>query len=858
MKPHDDQPHAGSDDAASMAELLPCSLAQKRFWFLEQYSPANPSLNIATRWRMDGAVTDAAVEYAYRALIERHEILRTVFIERDGEPFQRVLDTVSSKISIVDLTRLQGAQRLEEAEKISAIDAQQSIDITRDIPVRMTMLRLDERCVMILLSMHHIASDGWSMGTLAHEFGTLVSSFMTGRDSVLEPLEMQFADFALWQADMLTSGAFDKDTAYWSSTLKALPYFEVPGDRPRPATLGSDCDFRIRVLDQPTGEQFDASVVRFGQTQFNIASAALALSLKALTGQNDVVIGTQVAGRDDVLLEPLVGLFINTVILRFDLAAVGNARELVEKCGATIGDALARRQYPFEQLVQVLNPPRDMSRTPLYSVNFTLIRPVIRSERFDGVDLVSLPSQPTGAQYDLLFFMVKRAEGWRLACESSRALYDAATVDRILVLWECALKALISGTDAKIDLGVLPGSHLTAAQAVPEAPQSSLSAAWPTTPQPASPIAVVPTQAALADLSGRIAQIWRDVLKVDEIDGATHFFEAGGHSLLALRMIARVNDLTGTRLPVATLFQSPTLAGFTASIANKTASAMAKQVTHIQAQGTKPPVIALNDGAVYHAIARLLPDRPFIDLHMAGEGGALQTTKRTFDQFAADAVRLIKAAQPEGPYTLMGHCVFGSLAYEAAQQLRRQGDEVSLVVMLDTIAPGYVEDMPLHHKLTRRLILLKYAGRHFFELVGKVRNKEMSLAGMLFQYGFLRRSGLMRVLGRLQPEDQREYAAEDFAQVVFSNHLLDARRAHRCRPYAGDVVQFRANTAREGRLFDRGFGWARHIAGRYDVITVPSDHFNMMKEPAATVVAAHIVDRLDQVQKTAAQKQTMA
>ncbi len=233
---------------------------------------------------------------------------------------------------------------------------------------------------------------------------------------------------------------------------------------------------------------------------------------------------------------------------------------------------------------------------------------------------------------------------------------------------------------------------------------------------------------------------------------------------------------------------------------------------------------------------------------MAGDGGSLSTAKRSFSDYAADAVRLIKAAQPQGPYTLMGHCVFGSLAFEAAQQLRAMGDQVSLVVMLDTIAPGYVEDMPLHDKLLRRLILMKYAGKHFMELVGKVRRGEMSVAGMLFQYGFLRRSGLMRVLGRLQPEDQREYAAEDFAQVVFTNHLLDARRVHRCRPYAGDVIQFRAHTAREGRLFDRGFGWSRYIAGRYDVVTVPSDHFNMMKEPAASVVACEVVKRLEEIE----------
>ena len=797
---------------------LPCSLAQQRFWFLEQFHPGNPGLNVAVRWQMRGAVTDAAVEYAFQTLIERHEILRTRFIDDDGEPRQLIMPALAAKITRVDLSRLSPEQRATEQDAIGLREAQRPFDLQTGPPVRLAMLRLDETAVVIMLTMHHIATDGWTMGILSHEFGVLVSDAMTGATTPLPPIDLQFADFALWQSDMVAGNAFAADGDYWRTVLTGMPRFEVTPDKPRPATLGTAGDFRLRNVAPALMDPVEAMARRQGQTMYSVAATALAMALAAETGNADVVIGTQVAGRDELLLEPIAGLFINTLVLRLDLTGAKSGREANEICRRAVDGALAHQCYPFEKLVETLNPPRDPSRTPLYSVNFTLIRPVVQSEKFNAVDLISLPSQLTGAQYDLLFFMVKRDDGWRMVCESSSALYATSTPDRILARWEAALRQLL------------------------EAPDASL---HPVAETARVPDAATPAKANSVSLETDVLAVWRELLGRDDITPRSHFFESGGHSLLALRLLARIGRLTGEPIPVAVLFQNPVLGDFVAAISGASSKIIDPAIARIQTLGSRPPVIVINDGAVYHAVAqRIGLDRPTIDINLTHAGGTFERQHDTLEGYAEAAVGLIKRAQPHGPYTLMGHCVLGTVAFEAAQQLRRAGDVVSLVVMLDVLAPGYVETMPAHDRALRRFLLLGNSWRDFKDLKAKVASGETAMADAMFQYGFMRRSGALTALQKLGVVGTPQKTAQEFTENVFTNHLLDVRRVYQLKPYAGDVLQFRANTARNGRLFDKGFGWTPWIKGNYDVIQVPSDHFNMMREPAAEIIGHAVAQRL--------------
>ncbi len=824
--------HTKAADVAALQAsdvALPCSLAQQRFWFLEQFTPGNPGLNVAVRWQLRGAVTDAAVDHAFQTLIARHEILRTRFIDRDGEPLQVVMPTQHVKITHVDLTRLTPEQRNAEQDAIGLREAQRPFDLETGPPVRLAMLRLDEEAVVILLTMHHIATDGWTMGLLSREFGLLVSNAVTGGSSPLPEIEMQFADYALWQSDMIAADSFAADAEYWRHMLADMPRFEIAPDKPRPSVLGTAGDFRLRNPAPILMDAVEAMARRQGQTMYSLAATALAMALAADSGSSEIVMGTQVAGRDDVLLEPIAGLFINTLVLRFDLRRATSARDANAICRRAVDGALAHQRYPFEKLVETLNPPRDPSRTPLFSVNFTLIRPVVQSETFPGVELVSLPSQLTGAQYDLLFFMVKRDDGWRMVCESSRSLYEASTPDRILARWEQALRQLLEAPDAALH-----------APAIAEASQAAGGDRLDETPVGARDTVT---------LEAEVVAIWRDLLGRGDVEQTSHFFENGGHSLLALRMLARVGRVTGKPVPVAVLFQNPVLADFVAAIGGSSSMSVDAEIARIQPLGALPPVIVINDGAVYHAVARHIGlDRPTIDINLAYAGGSFDRAHDTLKDYGAMAVRLIKRAQPHGPYTLMGHCVLGTVAFEAAQQLRRAGDTVSLLLMLDVLAPGYVENMPAHDRILRRFMLLGNSWRDLKEWKAKVETGEITWADALFQYGFMRRSGALSALQKLGIVGMPKQTPQDFTENIFTNHLLDVRRTYQAQPYDGDVVQFRAETARDGRLFDKGFGWGRWLTGRYDIVQVPSDHLNMMREPAAAVIGREVARRLLEIE----------
>lgn len=814
---------------------FPCSLAQQRFWFLEQVDPGNPALNVAVRWRMNGSISDAAVERAMQALIDRHEILRTRFVGVDGEPRQIVQPRMKAKVTLVDLSRLKAESREVEMEAISLTEARRPFDLDSGLPIRLAMLRLDETGIIVLLTMHHIATDGWTMGVLAREFGRLVAEAMGGAPANLPPLELQYVDYALWQSDVVRSDAFADDARYWATALRDLPQFEVQPDRPRPPTLSAAGDFRLRAIGASIMEPVEALARRQGQTMFTLAATALALALAAETGRKDVVMGTQVAGRDDLLLEPVAGLFINTLVLRFDLQAAQTPQEANGICRDAIQNALAHQRMPFEKLVEMLNPPRDPSRTPLYSVNFTLIRPVIASERFGDIELASMPSQMTGAQYDLLFFMVKRDDGWRMVCESSAALYETATPDRMLARWEEALKLLLEGMEAGPSEGAALMRTFGLAQCEPIGTKSAHLSAR--------------TLSGDSALDAAVTALWGELLQRDDIDPKTHFFDAGGHSLLALRMLAKLKQIVGRPVSVAVLFQRPLLADFLAAIRSDASINVDDEIAVLQPAGHKPPVIVLNNGAVFQAVARHLgTDRPFIDLHLARGGGSFERHFDTLEEYAAKAVALIKRAQPKGPYTLVGHCILGTVAFEAAQQLRRSGETVSMVVLLDVLAPGYVEDMPFHDRMIRRMQMLGWSWTWFMELVERVWSGKMTFSHAVFQYGFIRRSGLLRVMQKIGMVEADPPSAETFSEVVFGNQLADVSRIYRLKPYAGDVLQFRASTMREGRLFDRGFGWERWIAGQYDVVDVPGDHFNMMRDPAAGIIGTSIARRLDEIE----------
>lgn len=424
----DTEPSASDHDRVQ----FPCSIAQERFWLLDRIEPGNPALNIAVRWQLNGHVSSDIVERAFKAIIARHEILRTSFVDINGSPLQSVAPSMPFRIASIDLSSLREDQPVREAERIGQLEARTPFDLSHAPLLRVTLVRVAEQKSLLLLTVHHMVCDGWSIGVLAQEFGEQYEALRRGRAGRLPELPIQYGEYALWHRERIRRGDFELDIAYWKHQLAGLPYLEVPADKPHRSSAAAGGDIVGLLLDRSLTDALQAVSRRHGNTLFVTALAALIVLLNRYTGETDIAIGTQVAGRDEVELEAMVGVFINTVVLRHDVSDNPHLPELLQRTQDTVQGALDHQNLPMEQLIQILQPKRDMTRNPFFSVNFIFQRSFIENATYSDFSLVDLPSHSPGGLYDLNFFMVERPEGWRISCEYNSDLFLRETVSHQL------------------------------------------------------------------------------------------------------------------------------------------------------------------------------------------------------------------------------------------------------------------------------------------------------------------------------------------------------------------------------------------------------------------------------------------
>ncbi|MER7771805.1 amino acid adenylation domain-containing protein [Kitasatospora sp. NPDC096140] len=381
---------------------LPVSFAQRRLWFLNRLEEHGGAYNIPVALRLSGPVHEAELRRALHDLVERHESLRTVFAEADGEPVQRILaaDRARPGLAVVDTD----AASLDQA---LLAEAGRGHDLGTELPLRATLFRLSPTEHVLLVVLHHIAGDGWSMDPLAHDLGTAYAARLAGRAPEFPPLPVQYADYALWQRAVLgdeqdPDSRISGQLAYWRSRLADLPEgLELPTDRPRPPEFsyrGAEVPFRL-----PAELHADllALAREHGATLFMVLHAALAALLTRLGAGTDLPIGTPVAGRADAALERLVGFFVNTLVLRTDTSGNPAFGDLLRQVAEADLEAYAHQDVPFERLVEVLAPPRSLARHPLFQVMLALQPEGAEAVALPGLRVTGQPIPQRTAKFDL-------------------------------------------------------------------------------------------------------------------------------------------------------------------------------------------------------------------------------------------------------------------------------------------------------------------------------------------------------------------------------------------------------------------------------------------------------------------------
>ena len=440
----------GDSGASTPHADYPCSVAQERFWLLDRLDPGNPSFNVAVRWRLEGRISRELLQRAWLEIISRHEILRTVFVEVQGAPIQRVMPHSPFRLVEIDLKHVPQDQRQLEADRIGIMEARAPFDLSTGPLLRATLLRLSATSSIILVTTHQIVSDGWSIGVMAREMGLIYDALRHGNPIPLEELPIQYADYSRWQLEWLRVRGTEAETLYWTKQLAGVKPFKVIPDRRRPVMPTTNGAIVSRVLPRELTSRAQTISAEQGATLFASVSAALCAMLARVTGEEEIVIGTQVSDRDQVELEPMIGQFVNSLILRNDLTGDPRFAELVARVSETSAQALEHRHIPIERLIAMVKGERGHANNAPISVNFIFQKTFIQNTSYSDFTLIDMPSLPAGAIYDLNFFMVERTDGWRFSCQFNTDQFDADTAERLLGYFQRALESGVADPQRRV------------------------------------------------------------------------------------------------------------------------------------------------------------------------------------------------------------------------------------------------------------------------------------------------------------------------------------------------------------------------------------------------------------------------
>ncbi|RAO07936.1 non-ribosomal peptide synthetase [Micromonospora noduli] len=438
----------------------PLSFHQERLWFIDQLEPGSSAYNLATPLRLKGPLDVAALRSSFEALVQRHESLRTVFGSKDGVPFQRVRDVPRWELPVRDLTFLRVAERDPEVARLVQAETERPFDLARGPLMRTALLRLADEEHVLLLTMHHIVTDGWSGSIYFQELATLYAGYASGQAPNLPRAAVDYVDFAVWQRGWLRGEVLDRSLVYWRRQLAEAPAaIELPFDRPRASARG----FRGRAVKVGIPADVCEGLRALSNTEnvtlFMTLLAAFQTLLARFSGEIDIVVATPTAGRGRVELDRVVGFFVNTLALRADFSGDPPFRSLLHQVRAMTLDALAHQHVPFERVVAEVATDRSPGYNPVAQVLFALQNTPPEAVELPGMTVSPEPFDASTAQFDLSLSLTETVDGLEGDLWYRTELFDAPTVEQIIDSWRVLLRGVVTSPDARIsELPLLPAA----------------------------------------------------------------------------------------------------------------------------------------------------------------------------------------------------------------------------------------------------------------------------------------------------------------------------------------------------------------------------------------------------------------
>ncbi|HEX9628560.1 MAG TPA: amino acid adenylation domain-containing protein, partial [Pyrinomonadaceae bacterium] len=533
----------------SREQPLALSFPQQRLWFIDQLETGSSLYNINKALRLRGPLDAARLNAAVQSIAARHEVLRTRFVDQDGQPVQLIAPAIDIPFRIEDLT---SADQEVELDRLIRIETEKPFDLSRGPLLRVTLFRLADDEHVLLVSIHHIIGDAWALKIF---FAELAKFYESEKNEVdLPALPVQYADFADWQRKNTDGASLDEDLAYWKTQLQAAPLsMNLPSDFPSPAVPSFAGAQQSMVLPTQLYQALRSTCRQEGVTLFMLLLGSFQILLSVYSGLDDILVGTPVAGRDLIETEPLIGCFINTLVLRGNLSGNPTFHEVLNRTREVAIDAYSHGAVPFEKLVEELRPERSLSRSPLFQTMFVLEDQSATELNLKELQIESLRLEVTTAKFDLTLGAIEKAESLELWFSYSTDLFAPESITAMLDDFSQILEVMV--TDQQRPVSQL--SPLSWRPKVPAAIAPEAAASAREKPQFVAP---------RTPIEERLATIWSDVLHVERVGVLDNFFDLGGHSLLAAQVISRARTALSVELPLRRIFETPHVAGLAAAI----------------------------------------------------------------------------------------------------------------------------------------------------------------------------------------------------------------------------------------------------------------------------------------------------
>jgi acyl carrier protein len=429
----------------------PASFAQSRLWFLDQLEPGCPFYNLPLAVRVGGRLDVRVLRESLNEIIKRHEVLRTTFAMVEGRPVQLIAETLAISVPVVDLSELHEQARENEARRLTAVEVSQAFDLAKGPLMRVCVFEFGPYDHEVIITMHHIVTDGWSQGIFVRELTRLYESIVAGRPPVLPELPVQYADFASWQHEWLHGPVLESQLSYWKRQLGGrLAVLELPTDHPRPLIQTFRGSRMSLVLSKELSEDLRGLSRREGVTLHMTMLAAFITLLYRYTGQEDILVGAPIANRNLVEVEGLIGFFVNTLVIRADLSKAPTFSDLLRQVRRVSLEAYTNQDLPLERLIEELQPERSLSYAPLFQVMFTFQNQPMGSIELDGLSLSPSQINNATAKFDLILNMWETERGFSGWLEYSTDLFESSTIARMLMHFERLLISIVTDSDSPL------------------------------------------------------------------------------------------------------------------------------------------------------------------------------------------------------------------------------------------------------------------------------------------------------------------------------------------------------------------------------------------------------------------------